>query len=278
MRKTSPGGTTTKTTPEEQVSPGMLGCPLHELLGEVEVSNHPDIAVGDMVVGWASNSNGLTEKVITHGEEVWRYDIDLPPHLAISLQPLACVIEASRSRSIAGVDVAIIGLGPIGLLFAHVARDFGARSVVGIDPVDRSDIASTFGLDEVVVATSAQWYQSLTDAQRPGLIIEAVGHQTQTVNDALGAVAEGGTVLCFGIPDDDIYPIEFEKIIRRKITMTGGTTRQHRVALRGADEYTSRYRDLPAQLVSHRFGVTEVQEAYQTAVRQEPGRLKVVIS
>ena len=110
------------------IVPGRLGAPLHEVVGAVEASCHPELRVGDRVVGWASRSDGLAEWVISDGDRLRPYCPSLTPADAVVIQSLACVVEALGRVPVAGRDVAILGLGPIGLLFAHLARTRGARS------------------------------------------------------------------------------------------------------------------------------------------------------
>ncbi|QWF22731.1 zinc-binding dehydrogenase [Nocardioides sp. LMS-CY] len=256
--------------------PGRLGAPLHEVVGVVEITRHPELRVGDRVVGWASRSDGLAERVISDGDRLRPYRPSLAPGDAVVIQSLACVIEALGRVPIAGRDVAIIGLGPIGLLFAHVARARGARHVVGVDLVDRADAQVPFGLDECVHADSGAWAESAAD-RPPDLVVEAVGHQTATVDHALRAVAVGGTVLCFGIPDQDVYPVDVERLMRKSLTLIGGVTRFHARALTSADDYLHEHAALPSALVTHRFGRADLQRAYETAARPASGRLKVVL-
>ena len=49
---------------------GIDGFPIHEIVGEVLASRHPDHAVGDRVVGWASGFDGLMDIVRSDGDEV----------------------------------------------------------------------------------------------------------------------------------------------------------------------------------------------------------------
>jgi threonine dehydrogenase-like Zn-dependent dehydrogenase len=71
--------------------------------------------------------------------------------------------------------------------------------VTGVDRVDRSEIAATFGVDRDVRATSDSWAASLVDEDRPHLVVEVIGHQVGTVADAVRAVARNGEISCFGI-------------------------------------------------------------------------------
>ncbi len=237
--------------------PGPPGFPMHEVVGEVVASGSDDLRAGQQVVGWAGASDGLAELVVTAATDVVPYDSRWSPTEAVLIQPLACVLQALDRVSVAGRTVAVLGLGPAGILFAHAAKVRGAEHVVGVDPVDRSELADSGVADE--------------------LVIEAVGHQVETLDDAVAACGPEGTVLYFGIPDEDVYPINMERVMRKNLTVVGGVTRDRRGALLAADRYLADHPNLPGLLITHRFGRTEIAMAFDTATRAEPGRLKVVL-
>ncbi|MBI3692770.1 MAG: zinc-binding dehydrogenase, partial [Mycolicibacterium aromaticivorans] len=186
----------------------MAGFPVHEIVGEVLASSHPDHRPGDRVVGWASGFDGLMEFVISDGNGLAPYDPSLRPAHAVGLQPLACILYAlEQLPPLDGKRVAVIGQGSIGLLFSFAAKAAGAAHVTGVDPIYRDDVGATFGVDTVVRSTSDRWVAHLAPADKPDVVIEAVGHQVATLNNAVEAAAFGGTVFYFGVPDDDSYPI-----------------------------------------------------------------------
>jgi len=101
----------------------MDGFPIHEVVGEVIASRHRSHGVGDRVVGWASGFDGLMEYVVTDGDGLAPYDPALAPRHAVALQPLACVLYAlEQLPSLKGSHIAVVGQGPIGLLFSYVAK------------------------------------------------------------------------------------------------------------------------------------------------------------
>jgi threonine dehydrogenase-like Zn-dependent dehydrogenase len=258
---------------------GRVGAPLHEIVGVVEGSRDDTVRVGDHVVGWAGSSDGLAERIVTRAARVHRYRAGTDPVSAVLLQPLACVLEALDRVEVSDRDVAVLGLGPIGLLFSHLARSRGARSIVGIDPVDRGHRGAALGLDRQMVATGSTWAETAGGPAYPApqVVVEAVGHQTSTVDDAIKAVAIGGTVLCFGIPDQDVYPIDMERIMRKNLTVVGGVTRQHAQSLAGAEDYLHQHPGLVDLLLTHRFPRVGAQAAFEAAARPSADRLKVVI-
>jgi threonine dehydrogenase-like Zn-dependent dehydrogenase len=188
------------------------------------------------------------------------------------------VLEALDRMTIIGRTVAVIGLGPIGLLFAHAAKAGGASHVVGIDPVSRAAVAGAFGIDDLFTSPSRTWSRDLADELRPNVIIEAVGHQVTTLDDAIRGIAANGEILCFGIPDDEYYPLNMERLLRKNLTLHAGVTRDRRQALSRAHRYLMQHQVIIAHLISHRFERDFAQEAYSTAVTTGSNRLKVVLS
>jgi threonine dehydrogenase-like Zn-dependent dehydrogenase len=237
------------------------GWPLHEVAGRVEASRDPGVQ-------W----------VVTAGEGLAHYDPALSPEQAILLQPLACVLFAvDRLPEIAGATVAIVGLGPIGLLFSHVLARRGAGRVIGVDRIPRDDLGPAFGVDEVVHAASDSWAHGLTDADRPQVAIEAVGHQTATLNHLVKAVAFGGTIYYFGIPDEPSYPFDMSGFLRKNLSLRAGVARDRRRLLTEAGAYLRESPDLTSSYVTHVLDFDDVQSAFETACAPAPGQVKVVL-
>lgn len=257
----------------------MNGFPIHEIVGEVVASRHPDHRPGERVVGWASGFDGLMERVIADGDGLIAYDPALAPQLAVGLQPLACVLYAvEQLPDLAGRHVAVIGQGSIGLLFSYVAKAFGAAQVTGVDPVDRSSVGTRFGVDHTVRATSDRWVRHLGPDGKPDVVVEAVGHQVATLNHALEAAAFGGTVFYFGVPDDDSYPISMRTMLRNNLTLKSGVTLDRQRVLRRADEFAREHPDLLPAYVTHTFGSDDVPAAFELACRPMPERVKIAIT
>ncbi|WP_055405102.1 MULTISPECIES: zinc-binding dehydrogenase [unclassified Mycobacterium] len=255
------------------------GFPIHEIVGEVIASRHPEHRPGDRVVGWASGFDGLMERVISDGSGLAPYDPGLIPAQAVGLQPLACVLYAlEQLPDLTGRHVAIIGQGSIGLLFSYVAKAAGARRVTGVDPVDRSGFATAFGVDEVVRATSDRWVSRLVAADRADVVIEAVGHQVATLGHAIEAAAFGGTVLYFGVADDDAYPISMRLMLRNNLTLKSGVTLDRRRMLELAGKFAAEHPELLGTYLTHTFGIEDAQAAFDLACRPDPKRVKIAIA
>jgi len=255
------------------------GFPLHEIVGEIVEANGTDLEVGARVAGWADLSNGLAEQFIDHAAALITLESGIDAVQATTIQPLACVLHAvSRLPAIEGRRIAIIGLGPFGLLFGHVLKTRGAAHITGVDQIDRSDVAASFGIDEPVWSSSDRWTQRLGEDDRADIVIEAVGHQISTFNDAVEAVAPSGHIFYFGIADDLYYPFRFERFMRKHLTLASGTTQDQRACLDEAAKYLKASPDLLTTFITNVFNVRDAQLAYELAGVPSRGRLKVALS
>jgi L-iditol 2-dehydrogenase len=255
------------------------GSPLHEVVGEVIASADGSLEVGQRAVGWATGFNAIAEVVISRAESLYPYTLSLPEATGVLIQPLACVIYALEKLSgVEGIDAAVIGQGPIGLLFSHVLHSMGARSVTGVDLVDRSDVAKAYGLDEFRHASSAQWSATIDDAARPGIVIEAVGHHVTTLSDAIAAAAVGAEIFYFGIPDDQVYPLNMALFLRKNLTLRSGTTFERSRVLKKATQYLEAHPELAETYVSDVLPADQAQTAFDRAVKPRTGQHKVALT
>ena len=255
------------------------GHPMHEVVGEVIASNDAQLTPGTRVVGWASRFDAMQEVVISRGADLAPYDTSLRPSTAVLIQPLACVMYALESLTgIEGARAAVIGQGPIGSLFSHVLKSRGAATVTGLDLVDRTAVAQHFGVDESVHASSSQWAASLTDATRPGIVIEAVGHHVTTMDDALNAVGFAGQIYYFGIPDDEVYPVNMMMILRKNLTLRSGVTTDRVRMLTEAGAYLAAHPELAEVYVTDVLPVDQAQRAFERAVAPSPKQLKIAMT
>ena len=146
----------------------------------------------------------------------------LPPEVAALAEPLACCLHGIDVADVEhGQTVAVVGLGPIGLMLCACVADAGARPVAVGSREERRALAPSFGA-------------VLADADGADVVIEAAG-TVEAWERALSLVRPGGTVLAFGgLPRDarvavDPYRIHYEEV--RLVGAFHHTPRQFRAAL-----------------------------------------------
>lgn len=257
---------------------GAPGQPMHEVVGTVLASAHDDFAAGDKVVGWASDWDALRQTFVTRGEHVAKVRLDMPDTHASVAQSVACLMTVfDRMGPLDGRSVGIVGLGSFGLLAGAMARDHGAGRIVGIDPLDRARDASQLPFDGLVRDTTRGWARDIAEMDRPDIVLEMVGHQASTLADAMVAVAQGGTVVAFGVPDDDWYALPLRAFFRRNGTLITGVTQDHRAMLDKAQDYLATQPWLADYLITDVFPIDQVEQAFAAAMAPRPGQRKIVL-
>ncbi len=121
---------------------------------------------------------------------------------AALVEPLACVLRGLEETGIqAGDSLAIIGLGPIGLMFVRLAKLYGVRVIAIGRRKTQLDRAAAAGADELIsterISRPSDVVRNLTGGRGADVAIEAVGNP-ETWDWAVDMVRRGGTVNFFG--------------------------------------------------------------------------------
>ncbi|MGH9660202.1 MAG: zinc-binding dehydrogenase [Bryobacteraceae bacterium] len=152
------------------------------------------------------NNGAYAEYIRIPGRIVERNTYEIPAHVsyhdAALAEPLACVLRGLEETGLReGDTVAIIGLGPIGLMFVRLAKVYGARVIAIGRRKTQLDRAASMGADEListrVAAEPARTVRELTGGRGADIAIEAVGNP-ETWHWAVDMVRRGGTVNFFG--------------------------------------------------------------------------------
>jgi L-iditol 2-dehydrogenase len=128
-------------------------------------------------------------------------------------EPLACVLKGVEDSGLKeGDNVAVIGLGPIGLMFVRLAKAAGARVIALGRRLTQLERAGTLGADELISTTHlenpAAAVRALTGGRGADVAIEAVG-KPHTWELCVRMVRKGGTVNFFGgCPTDSKVGLE----------------------------------------------------------------------
>jgi L-iditol 2-dehydrogenase len=264
--------------------PLATGAPIHESVGVVVESQSKQFRPGDVVLAIPEGDRGLAEYYLAQADKA----IHLPDELASCddscfIQPLSTVINAiDRLGDIQGKSVAVIGLGSIGLFFCWLLKKRGVDRILGIDPNSfRCQVAEKLGASKTISMRSVEFvhatHQEPDQWQSIDICIEAVGHHTETLNDCIDLVKKQGTVLSFGVPDQPVYPIEYETFFRKNAVLIAVVTPDWSDYLaRGRDIFLT-YRKELAWLVTHRLPILEAGRAFNLYELHEENILKVIL-
>lgn len=125
-----------------------------------------------------------------------------------------------------GCDVAIVGMGTIGLLTLQCARALGAKRIFAFDVDSKKlDIAREYGADICINTGDENFRKKIGDftaGRGFEMVVEAAGVEF-TEKLCLEIAANKGTVMFIGTPSKPItlQPREFEYINRKELTVRG---------------------------------------------------------
>lgn len=181
-----------------------------------------------------------------------------------------------------GDIVAVFAQGPIGLCATAGARLMGASCIIGVETLpERTAIARSMGADHVIDFATTDPVEEilrLTNGRGVDVSIEALGRQ-ETFEAALRVLRPGGTLSSLGVYSQDLHiPLDaFAAGLgdHRIITTLcpGGKERMRRLM-----EVVAAGRVNTEALVTHRFSLDEVVQAYDLFANQRDGVLKVALT
>ncbi|MDO8270948.1 MAG: NAD(P)-dependent alcohol dehydrogenase [Gammaproteobacteria bacterium] len=181
-----------------------------------------------------------------------------------------------------GDTVAIFAQGPIGLCATAGARLMGATTIIAVETIaERGAVARLMGADHVVdfrKVDPVDEIMRITDGRGVDVAIEALGTQ-QTFSAALRVLRPGGTLSSLGVYSTDLtIPLGAfasglgdHKIITS--LCPGGKERMRRLM-----DVVAAGRIDTRPLVTHRFKLENIEQAYELFSHQRDGVLKVAIT
>jgi threonine dehydrogenase-like Zn-dependent dehydrogenase len=180
-----------------------------------------------------------------------------------------------------GDAVAVFAQGPIGLCATVGAKLKGASLIIGIDSVpERLAVARRFGANVVLNIKDGDpvpEIKRLTGGRGVDVAIEALGRQ-ETFESALRAIRPGGTLSSLGVYSGKLvapYEAFYAGLGDQKIITTlcpGGKERMRRLMAM----IENRRVDL-SPLVTHKFALDNIEEAFDLFSHQRDGVLKVAL-
>ncbi len=204
---------------------------------------------------------------------LWKIDRSVPRDDAALFEPLACVVGSVKRAPIqAGDNVAIIGGGPMGLLFALVYRTLGAGRVIVLDVAPyRLEFAQEMGLEAINVtqADAAAEVKRMTGLGAD-LVVDAVGNQ---LGQAVKLARRGAQIVLFGLRPHDNPPVNQYTITRYDLTVHGTFVGLHPFAQ--TIQLLESRRIQPSVLVTHHLPLAQLQEGVELMRTQQA--MKVLI-
>jgi threonine dehydrogenase-like Zn-dependent dehydrogenase len=245
----------------------------HEPVGTVIAAGAGvDLRAGTRVTGRVAHS--FADFVAADARDV----VEVPEQIASEHalgEPLGCVVEGlRRARIQPGDHVAVIGLGFMGLCTLQLAVRSIAAHVAAIDiREDMQGIAASLGAD------ATYHPEELSSAHRGvDMVIEASGTQPG-LDLATELVRPHGTISILGY-HQDVRQIDLQAWNWKAIDVVNAHVRDRdllRESTRRGLALVAANRITMEPLITHRFGLDEVDQAFAALQTKPPGFIKAVI-
>lgn len=206
------------------------------------------VCTNEKILG-ISHDGGFAEYAKVPEHIVWITDTGvIRPEIAAIQEPFGNAVHAASKIDLKGKNVALFGLGPIGMMLALVIRGLGAGAIIGVEPnpVAR-EMARRLGIDHVIPLMPGggekpyahdqaitNEIMRLTDGVGADASFEMAGFNS-SVNNALFSTRRGGDVILFGLKNGDfvfedynrliVYGLTLHAVIGRQLWKTWETTR-----------------------------------------------------
>jgi L-iditol 2-dehydrogenase len=257
--------------------------PGHEVSGVVEDvgSGVTSFAKGDPVAAWVT-TRGYAEFVVAPAEHCF-------PATGVVLEdalgePLACAYNVVELAEVAmGDDVVVIGAGYMGLLVLELLRHRGSRQVIVADArADALERAKAYGATRLVDVTREALPDVVGELTGTGadVTFEMTGVEAGLVS-AGRTTRMSGTIVIGGYHQGEPRAIPLAEWNWMAFRIANGHFREVATILRGMERgmrLLAAGRISLEGMVTHRFPLERIDEAFATAVDRPDGFVKATVN
>lgn len=226
---------------------------------------------------YRQGDGAMAEYFVGDAQRMFRLPEDLGYEAAALTEPMAVALHAVKRAGV-GLDdrVAVIGAGAIGIFIAAISRHLGARDVV-ISDVSRFRLARALemGATRAVLAGAEDVDRvalEMSGGRGFDLSFECVGREA-TLVQAIRSVKQNGLVTNVGIFEEPEVRLDISVLVRKELRLQGsqGYCWDFEQAITlvkalGAD-----------RLITHEFGLDEIEKAFEAALDPAQNALKVIV-
>lgn len=218
----------------------------------------------------------FAEFVVVPKDKVFPLPAGISWHQGVLVEPLAVAVHAVRRVShIAGKNALVLGAGTIGLMTTLTLKAHGAGKIIVSDLNDqRLAFAKELGADLTVNPKKDDLGELVkSSAGSIDVTFECVGVQS-TINSAIELTRKGGDIVVLGVFEDDVT-VKMGLVQDKEINMLGSlmyTKEDYSEAIRLISSVPE-----AVKIITHRFGLGQIAEAFKHIERSSQDTVKVVI-
>ncbi len=198
---------------------------------------------------------------------------------AAMVEPFSVGIHAAmRTKLQPGSTVAIMGMGPVGLMAIVAAKAFGAATIIvtDLEPL-RLEAAKQLGATHVINVKEQNPYDeilSITNGKGVDVAWETAGNPS-ALQAALSSVRRGGKLAIVGLPAQNEIPLNVPFISDNEIDIYG-IFRYANTYPKGINFLASGIADIK-KLVTDKYSLEHTKEAMERALNYKNECVKIIV-
>ena len=199
---------------------------------------------------------------------------------AAMIEPLACCIRAwNKFKHQKNDSVAILGVGPTGIMHVLLAKLYGLGKVFCLDLNDfRLDFAKKFETITIHSGNTNAMEQIKSETANQGVDVVIVSTSSlDALKDAVHFVRKGGTIVMFGVPSKGAnVDLDMSEVYSKGITIVNSYAASDVDTTHALDLISNKQIDV-SQLITHKYNLQECQQAFAHA-KSGDNAMKIIIS
>ncbi len=225
---------------------------------------------------------GLAEYVHLPSYLVYPLPDDLDFEVGALVEPLAVTVHGLLQVGLeVGERVAIIGSGTIGLMAIIAAQSMGASEVfISARYPHQADAAKELGANVIEANdSSTEAFATAFAGRPPEVVVETVGGQNDTLNEAVTIVAPGGRISILGLFTEAVSLNATAAVLKEALlvgSMTYGRQGMRSDFSVALDIAASRVEEL-RNVITHRVSLDEIARGFEIAADKAQRSIKVTV-
>ncbi len=259
-----------------------IGHSLHEMIGTVTSTNGQRWKPGDRVLAVPVMQQGLQERFVLNETRAIPIATNIPEEHALMAQPLGTALFALKKLpNLLDQTVAVVGQGPMGQLMNAALSNMGAREIIGIDLLEsRLQVSPQMGATATICNMKENPIEALREilkGELPDIVIECVGHADQQFNLCIDLCRAEGRILVFGVPPETINNVRWRDLLFKNITVHTSINPDFKCDFPLAMQWLSEGRIDVTPIITHRFPLAEIQQAFELFRDRRDAAIKVIV-
>jgi len=199
---------------------------------------------------------------------------------AAMIEPLACCLRAwNKFKHHKNDSVAILGVGPTGIMHVLLAKLYGFGKVFCLDLNDyRLNFAKKFETTTIHSGNTNALEQIKSETANQGVDIVIVSTSSlNALKDAVNFVRKGGIIVMFGVPSKGAnVDLDMSEIYSKGVTIVNSYAASDVDTTHALDLISNKQINV-SQLITHKYNLQECQQAFVHA-KSGDNAMKIIIS